>query len=178
MTPTERFLKHQGLVKRVMKRFTFGRWDDDLIGEGRIGLWEACNAPITERFVLDAYNKIWERMRNWYVAQRFPKRVINMGLTSLDEQIGDSKETWLDQIPSSVNVEDQAEYDEYIELASRHPVLRLALEGRSVSETGRQLGMTERAVWWYKHKAVNQILAGKVPELPPLRKMKRFQVAD
>lgn len=179
MTPVDRFLKYQGLVNHVLRRFgPPGRFDDDLIGEGRIGLWKACNAPITDRFVLDACDKIEEHMRNWYRALHSQKRIGNLELSSLDATIGDSDETWLDQIPSTVDIEDQAEYDEYIELASHHPVLRLVLEGRGIPDIQKQLGMTKRAVWWYKRKAVGQILEGREPELPPPRKMKRFQAAD
>lgn len=153
MTPTERFEQNQSLIGYVYQQ-SFTAWEsehEDLISEGRLGLWKACitfNEDWGVQFTTYAYPVIRNRMLS-YINKYVVK---HQNVISLDSVISDDGEGHTLCLYEAVGKDDSVELKLLVKscLARLCPVHRqiieLLMQGYTQDEIASSVHLSQSTV--------------------------------
>lgn len=156
MTPEELYSRNEPLVWWTIKKYYPDFMDDeDLMQEGRIGLWRACLAYSKERglaFSTLAVPYIRNALRHGYeklYGRRLGKRRLLWSIQSLYEPVAYDKKLLLqDVIPGDTDVVFLDISGALNQMSERdRKILYLSIAGFSQKEIGKKMGVSERTIY-------------------------------
>lgn len=149
ITPEELYLENQNLVRYVINRcYPMHQFDDDILQEGRIGLWKAClayDADTNIKFSTYAfkciYNAIGMALRS--IMKQPPTVSLYAPISEYD-----GTETYLEDVLAGEMGIDLPEYDYLMQDFSKleRKMCELKLLGLSQADIARKLGYSRANV--------------------------------
>lgn len=154
MTPEELYSQNEPLVRWAMKKYYCDFIDEDLMQEGRIGLWRACLVYDEKKgfkFSSVAVSYIRNALRHGYekLYGRSPrKRQLLWTAQSLYEPIGRDDLLLQDIIPGNTDVGFLDISGALNRLSERdRRILYLSVAGFSQKEIAKRVGVSERTIY-------------------------------
>lgn len=155
MTPEELYSQNEPLVWWTMKKYYHDFIDDeDLMQEGRIGLWRACLAYDEKKrfkFSTVAVSYIHNAIRHGYeklYGRSLRKRQLLWNVQSLYEPIGCDDLLLQDIIPGNTDVGFLDISGALNQMSERdRKILYLSIAGFSQKEIAKRVGVSERTIY-------------------------------
>ena len=155
MTPEELYSRNEPLVRWTIKKYYPDFMDDeDLMQEGRIGLWRACLAydkkkrlkfsPVAVSYIRNALRHGYEKL----YGRSLGKRRLLWSVQSLYEPIGHDDLLLQDTIPGDTDVAFLDIPGALNQMSERdRKILYLSIAGFSQKEIGKKMGVSERTIY-------------------------------
>lgn len=155
MTPEELYSQNEPLVRWTAKKYYPDFMDDeDLMQEGRIGLWRACLAydekkglkfsPVAVSYIQNALRHGYEKL----YGRSLGKRRLLWGVQSLYEPIGHDDLLLQDIIPGDTDVAFLDISGALSRMSDRdREILYLMIGGFSQKEIAKKIGVSERTIY-------------------------------
>lgn len=155
MTPEELYSQNEPLVRWTIKKYYPDFMDDeDLIQEGRIGLWRACLAydekkglkfsPVAVSYIRNALRHGYQKL----YGRSLGKRRFLWSVQSLYEPIGHDDLLLQDTIPGDTDAAFLDISGALSRMSERdREILYLTIDGFSQKEIAKRVGVSERTIY-------------------------------
>lgn len=155
MTPEELYSRNEPLVRWTIKKYYPDFMDDeDLMQEGRIGLWRACLAydekkglkfsPVAVSYIRNALRDGYEKL----YGRSLGKRQLLWNAQSLYEPIGCDDLLLQDIIPGDTDIAFLDISGALNQMSERdRKILHLSIAGFSQKEIRKKMGVSERTIY-------------------------------